>query len=422
MAVAGGGKRESTVVLRDGDNLVVCTGDAQREGVQDAREQFQRDVKAAGEDRYGLTRCRLRRSRWRRGRLLTHQVPDIQLIAVLLRTGEPGFQSRGAGEGNFQPGHQPTGFFVSWRGHLHASDQVHPEWSIVFQIKVTHFRFRLQCLAQQTEKRRRKIRAVFFQNRLPNETVRIFSIPGVICHVKASRDIISAPDMLRQFGLTAIGSAVPGGDQLVFVSQDQPFRAVDGKGSVFVFGIQALKNLVVGGVHNIIVRIGIHFAQRISPGADGLGFQGFQRKGIAHFIGHDALQIGFQRQGQHCLDRAVFYRQGQVSRVEALLEIETDAGYGIAFLLPQEGQFFPGGQGDGAGKKDELSAAQEDSDVRVGREQKLCSVRAAGQVAAFQCHPDGVRQVETPQRYPDFCPVRGFSGQGGGQDQGEAQE
>ena len=142
-------------------------------------------------------------------------------------------------------------------------------------------------------------------------------------------------------------------------------------------------------------------AQGIGPGTDGLGLQRFQREGIAHLIGNDALQVGFQGKRQDGLDRAVLDGEFQVSGIDAGLEVKADTGFDIAVLAAQEGKLLAGGQGKTVVEKDQLSFSQEHGDLCPRRQQDFHPVRAAGEIPAFQRHPGFIRQIQAGKQYPD---------------------
>ena len=77
-------------------------------------------------------------------------------------------------------------------------------------------------------------------------------------------------------------------------------------------------DLIVGGIDHIIAPGRVKMGEGVGACAYGLGFEGFQGKAVTHLIRENAQKVGLNGQGEHGLDQAAAYGEGEISGIQPI--------------------------------------------------------------------------------------------------------
>ena len=147
---------------------------------------------------------------------------------------------------------------------------------------------------------------------------RVLYIIGIGAESVVAKILTGGPDRLHQFCLASVTGRIVTLRQLALVKTAYTPCIGNSCFRLLKAGDVALEHLIIGGIHHIIGFICIRFAQHIGTGGNGLSFQGFYRKGIAHLIGNNTQQIILHMNVQHRVQFAFVYGQMQISQIQRI--------------------------------------------------------------------------------------------------------
>ena len=189
----------------------------------------------------------------------------------------------------------------------------------------------------------------FLEGHAFDHAVRVFHVVGVVRNGIVAVITAARPDAFHQLRLAAVGGGVVALGQLAFVKAAHAVGLLHGFFRVAVAGDIPPEDLIVGGVHHVVVRVRATLAQDVGAGGHGLGLQRLQGERVAHFIGHDPQQVILHVQGQNGQKRALRNFQPQIALIQSRIIYPAEADLGGARVgVSGQGQVSAAVQGQRA--------------------------------------------------------------------------
>ncbi len=205
-----------------------------------------------------------------------------------------------------------------------------------------------------------------------------------------------APHIAHQLHLAAIAGRVIANRQRTVIIAGHARRLLHGADSALVAGVIAAEYLIVGIIHQIIRAAGSpHLIQRIGARGDRLRLERFQRKAVAHLIGHHAQQVFLDGDMQHSGQHFSIRLHMQIAAIQRVIAIQAQAVFQTLRCLM-------------AGKNKLLAAVQRhalvidhDAPCRAGQHQPGAALKAHAvqRIAAVQGDFQPVGQVQARQQH-----------------------
>ena len=154
------------------------------------------------------------------------------------------------------------------------------------------------------------------------QAARVLQVVGVVLHGQIAVVVGAAPDLAGQRGLPAVAGGVIADRVAAAVQAHHAAGGVHRRDHVGVLGVKALVHLVGRGVHQVVIPAGgLRFALHgVGARGHGLGLQRLDGEGIAHLVGHHAVQVVLHLDLQHRPQPAVRVRgHGQIAAVQRVL-------------------------------------------------------------------------------------------------------